>query len=47
MLDNVIYTNIFSHRLTNDVCIDLHLSVLLSQLESFIIALRQNQEVDC
>lgn len=39
-------TQIHTHRLTNDVCVDLHLSVLLRQLESFIIALGQNQEVD-
>lgn len=31
---------------TNDVCVDLHLSVLLCQLEGFIVALGQNQEVD-
>lgn len=32
--------------LTDDVGIDLHLPVLLRQLESFIVALRQHQEVD-
>lgn len=32
--------------LTDDVSIDLHLAVLLRQLESLIIALRQHQEVD-
>lgn len=43
---HILHTNAFPHRLTDDVCIDLHLSVLLRQLESFIVALRQNQEVD-
>lgn len=32
--------------LTNDVCVDLHLAVLLRQLEGLVVALRQNQEVD-
>lgn len=32
--------------LTDDVCIDLHLAVLLRQLEGLVVALRQNQEVD-
>lgn len=32
--------------LTNDVRVDLHLPVLLCQLESFVVALGQNQEVD-
>lgn len=31
---------------TDDVGVDLHLSVLLSQLESLIVTVRQNQEVD-
>lgn len=36
----------FPHKLTDDVCVDLHLTMLLCQLESFIVALRQDQEVD-
>lgn len=34
------------YELTDDVCVDLHLSVLLRQLESLIVTVRQNQEVN-
>lgn len=45
--DNVLmFLNTLTGRLTDDVCVDLHLSVLLRQLERFIVALRQHQEVD-
>lgn len=37
---------LFSQQLTNDVGVDLHLSVLLRQLEGLIVAARQNQEVN-
>lgn len=41
-----VVNNHFTEELTNDVCVDLHLSVLLCQLESLIVATRQNQEVN-
>lgn len=33
-------------RLTDDCSVDLHLPVLLCQMESLLVALGQNQEVD-
>lgn len=37
---------VMNPSLTDDVCVHLHLSVLLSQLERFIVAVGQNQEVN-
>lgn len=35
-----------TEELTDDVCVDLHLTVLLCQLEGLIVAMRQNQEMN-